>query len=175
MACLTNALFTVSGPSDLMSPMSSLKASFSLSDKPFFAAVVFKLFRRLSNSTVSLLGGVGVLFDSFRAFLVFFIFTPSGGDGGFGGDGVVSISFSGGGFAFFVVGSLASAPRLEGLLVPFGGSVDDDDAPGLYTSSSAFFNLFAADSSFSVGTTVSCLALTFRTLAMGLGFVATLF
>ena len=106
-------------------------------------------------------------------FLGFLIFTPSGGDGGFGGDGVVSISFSGGGFAFFVADSLASAARLEGFLVPFGGSVDDDAAPGLYVSSSAFFNLFAADSSFSVGTTVRCLALAFRTLGMSFGFVGT--
>ena len=50
IACFINSLFTVSGPSDLISLMSSLNASFSCADNPFLAALLFRFFRRFSSS-----------------------------------------------------------------------------------------------------------------------------
>ena len=99
----------------------------------------------------------------------------AGGGGGLDDDEDASISASGVVLGFFADVSFVLSSALDFSLAAFFGlAPDDDDAvfpPILCTSSSAFLSLFAADSSFSVGTMVSGLGRGGRGFAMDFGFV----
>jgi len=116
---------------------------------------------------------VGCLFDLPDPFFTLLLPAAVGG-GGLDDDEDASIWASGVGLGFFADVSFVLSSALDFFLAAFFGLAPDDDAafpPRLCTSSSALLSLFAADSSFSVGTMVSGLGRGGRGFAMDFGFV----